>query len=320
MGEKILASIDMGTHTARLLVARVVGGPGVFRPLSRKRAYIRLAEDLEKGPAGTIKGEAMDRALSALEDFTAAAGEYGVETIHAVTTGVMRMALNRDLLLDLIYERTGIRVEVISGDREARLTAKGVLYFLDIGESPFLVFDLGGGTTEFVFGEKGDLGVISLSLGAATLTQRFLRQDPPDETDLKALASFVDDTLQGAFQGNLLRGHNPLVVGTGGTVTTLAAMMHHVGTADISPERMNGLRLAGDGIECLFSGIKDLPLSERLHRVGLDRGRAEVILAGTVAVMRILHFLKCPEMVVCLSDLLEGVLIEHLEGTEGASR
>ncbi|MBW1767305.1 MAG: Ppx/GppA family phosphatase [Deltaproteobacteria bacterium] len=308
-----LASIDIGSHTARLLVSRQTGNSGLFRPLVRKRAYIRLAEGLDDQGRAAIRPDSIDRTLSALEDFATIAREFSVDTILAVSTGVVRKAANRDDFLNLIYNHTGIKVKLISGEEEARLTGKGVLHSLDIHGTPFMIFDLGGGSTEFVFGDGKDKRVKSIFLGAMTLTQKYLTSDPPEERSIEALEKHVGKLLQQAFPPHAYSGNDHLLVGSGGTVTTLAAMIHSVETKEISPDRMNGLILKREWLEDIVQQIKTMTITERLKLTSLDEGRADVILAGSIVVIRILHFFKSVKMVVSLSDILEGILIEHLD-------
>jgi exopolyphosphatase/guanosine-5'-triphosphate,3'-diphosphate pyrophosphatase len=311
-----IAAIDIGSHTARLLVSKTIGSPGLFQPLIRKRSYIRLAQCFDHQKGEGIGPEAIDRTLSALTDFSIVAGKYDVNKIHAVATGVVRRAANRDHFIDLIHSKTDIKVNVISGEREAELTRKGVLHGLNIETGPFVIFDLGGGTTEFIIGEKEDAQIKSLPLGAAVLTQGFLRSDPPKKEKLEILENHVDEVLEGAFQKETDLGNDHLMVGTGGTVTTLAALIYQIGVQDINPERLNGLVLRKDQIGDLFEQLKSLTIDERLRLPGLDQGRADVILAGIMVVIRILHCFRSVLMKVSLSDLLEGILITYLEGEE----
>jgi exopolyphosphatase/guanosine-5'-triphosphate,3'-diphosphate pyrophosphatase len=313
---KNLASIDIGSHTARLLVAQKVGYSRPFRPLFRERAYIRLAEGFDDQGEKMIKPEAIDRALNALEDFAAIVRKFNVENTYAVSTGVVREAANRDYFLNLIYDQTGIEVKAISGEEEARLTGKGVLHSLEIQGRPYMIFDLGGGSTEFFIGEKEERIVKSIPLGAMILTQKFLNSDPPGEEAIESLVKHVDKVLQKTFSWNNHSASDFLPVGTGGTVTTLAAMIYGIHTRDINPERMNGLILERERLEDLFSRIKTMTIKERLKRPGLDQGRADVILAGSLVVIRVLHFFNAFQMMVSLSDLLEGILIAYLQGEE----
>lgn len=311
-----IASIDIGSHTARLLISQNIGPPDFFRPLCRKRSYIHLAEGFDNQGEGTITPEAVDRTLTALEDFASLMKQYDVATTHAVATGVVRRAINRDHLLNRIHVQTGINVRAISGEHEAMLTCKGVLHSLDMEEGPFCIFDLGGGSTEFIFGGQEDTGATSISLGTIVLTHAFLRSDPPDTIEIEALSKYVDEVLEDAFPEDARAGKHYLLVGTGGTVTTLAAMIFDIDSNEIRPERINGLIVEKEQIEDLLTHIRHLTITERMELRGLDRGRAEVILAGVMVVMRILHFFRSLQMTVSLSDLLEGILVAYLQGEE----
>ena len=309
MAESILASIDIGSHTARLLVCQKTGSSKGLRPLQRKRVYIRLGEDFSHDGSLRIQSEAVERTLAALEEFATVAEKLRVESIQAVCTGVVREADNREDLLKQILDRTGIQARIVSGDEEARLTAKGVLHALRFQGRSWMIFDLGGGSTEFVYGEQGHQRVQSLALGAMVLTQKYLMSDPPGEEEMGALEREVDDLLKKAFPEAGFLEEESLLVGTGGTVTTLGAMLHHVGIEEISPKWMNGLILRKGPLEDLFDRLKTATLDERLELPGLDRGRAEVIPAGCAAVLRILRFFRSRQLVVSLSDLLEGMLL-----------
>jgi exopolyphosphatase/guanosine-5'-triphosphate,3'-diphosphate pyrophosphatase len=315
-----VASIDVGSHTARLLVARKGARPGSIEPVCRKRSYIRLAEGFHEPESKTIKEEAISRTLKALEEFAEAASEWGVEETLAVSTGVVREARNRELFLERLHRRTGIRVSVISGEEEAYLTGRGVFHGLGRRDEIPLIFDLGGGTTEFLFSAGGEKKARSLPLGAVVLTQAFLVDDPPGEGQIQRLAEHVDLVLQGAFKSEAGAGRKDVLAGTGGTVTTLAALTRGIGVEEIDPERMNGLILGKEALEEVFARLKPMTLEERLSLRGLDRGRADVILAGTLTVLRIVEYFGARQMVVSMWDLLEGLLIEHLEGGQHETR
>jgi exopolyphosphatase/guanosine-5'-triphosphate,3'-diphosphate pyrophosphatase len=306
--ETILAFIDIGSHTARLLVCQTTGSSKGIRLLVRKRSYIRLAENFIRHRNGKIQVEAMERAVTALEEFSSIVKKMRVGSIQAVCTGVVREAENRYDFLNKVFEHTGIQARVLSGEEEARLTAKGVLHALENQGSVPMIFDLGGGSTEFIHREKDIQRIQSLPLGALVLTQRYLVSDPPGKEEMDALEQDVDDVLAQAFPGGFPKGEGP-IVGTGGTVTTLAAMLYHVDVEEISPKRMNGVTLRREQLEDLFERLRAMTFEERCELQGLDRGRADVILAGCAVVIRILRFFRAPQMMVSLSDLLEGMVL-----------
>jgi exopolyphosphatase/guanosine-5'-triphosphate,3'-diphosphate pyrophosphatase len=302
----VLASIDLGSHTARLLVAR--WNEGRLESLLRKRAYIRLAQDFESPQPRTLKQAGVERALKSLEAFRSDIEHYQGKKSRAVATGVVRAAENRNLFIDLVRERTGILVEVISGEEEARLTGLGIQHALGLGGRPFTAFDLGGGSTEFLLVQnQGDIKASSLPLGALIMTQRHLVSDPPKTEEIESLKEETRGLLLRAFPDEV-RGCP--WVGTGGTVTTLAAMVYGIDVKAIRPERMNGLFLHVQQLEELLDRMKHLSVAQRAALPGLDKGRADVILAGSLAVMEILNFFHSSEMMVSLSDLLEGALLD----------
>ena len=309
-----VASIDLGSHTARLLISERVEGPGLFHPIARERTYIRLADGQNPGGMKVISPRAMARALKALKTFVTIAEKYGVGDIHTAATGIMRGATNRDEVLDLISREAGIRPRVVTGEEEAQLTARGVLHALDTGSLSYRIFDLGGATTEFITGQRDVFQILSLPLGAMTLTRECLFSDPPTNGEIETLSEKVDGILKGRLQEGEAAA-DALLVGTGGTVTTLGAMIHHIAIPDIHPEGMNGLTLEREAVEALFEHMKGMPGKERVRLAGLDRGRADVILAGTLVVLRIMHIFQSPVVTISMSDILEGILIEALGST-----
>ena len=310
------ASIDIGTHTARLLVASKSGPRGFLRPLFRKRAYIRLAAGFDYSGKKIIQSNAIDRTLEVLEDFSFCIRKFSPHSVNAVATGVVRQAANRNEFLSRICQHTGIRVRAITGNEEARLTMKGVFHGLGIKASPFFIFDLGGGSTEFLLGGEGMTAISSLPLGAMILTQEYLKSDPPEEAEIAELSSHIDRCLEKLNLGVNGGRDQCRIVGTGGTMITLVAMLYSIPDTEIVPERINGLILKKKQIEALFNKIRALALKERLRLPGLDQGRVDVIVAGSLIVLRILYYVKSLKVVVSMSDLLEGILIDCFEGEE----
>jgi exopolyphosphatase/guanosine-5'-triphosphate,3'-diphosphate pyrophosphatase len=307
----ILASIDLGSHTARMLIARWIEEESFLKPLLRERAYIRLAQDFEAPEELTIKADAVGRAVRSLKGFKERSRAFALSWIQAVATGVVREAVNRDDFVRCLQKTTGIPVRVLSGKEEARLTGLGVSQSLDVRGEPFVAFDLGGGSTEFLFSGTARPEALSVALGAALLTGKFLASDPPREEEITRARAKVTEVVE-RFLPGLPRMGCCRIIGTGGTVTALAAMIHGLDPEQIRPERMNGLMVKTAQVERLFAQMSKMPLSERVKMPGLDEGRAEVILGGTLAALGILKFFKTSEMMISLSDLLEGVLYERL--------
>lgn len=144
------------------------------------------------------------------------------------------------------------------------------------------------------------------------LTQDFLEADPPADYQIEKLSAYIDGILKDGLPQKV--EDTPIVIGSGGTVTTIASMVYRIDLSDITPDRLNGLSLKRKVIEDLFARIRYLPLNERENLTGLDKGRAGVILAGAVALIRILYFLNAEDIKVSYSDILEGILISDLQG------
>jgi len=304
-----IASVDLGSHTARLLIARVGNDCGTLEPLARERSYIYLARDFNP-VSKRISKEASARATAVLRDFSRALKDWQVRRVVAVATGVIREAHNRDEFLRGVFEETGLRVTVISGEQEALLTSKGALEGLCVKAPPYFIFDLGGGTTEFVSHVKKSRVVKSVSLGAMMLTNAFLAADPPAEMEMKALIEYIDQTLDQRCPSFPANGP---VVGTGGSVAALCALQNGISADGIVPERINGLVLGLSEVESCLEKLCRLTTAQR---IGLDLGRAGVLVAGAAVVSRLLRYLKVSEFRVSMSDLLEGALIAFLEGEQ----
>ena len=307
-----IASIDLGSYTARLLIARVGDDGGVFEPLMRNRSYIYLAEDFDP-VLKRISKEASARAVTVLKDFSRTIEDWQVKRVVAVATGVVRKAANRNGFLKEVFRESGLRVSVISGEKEARLTSKGALGALGINKPPFFVFDLGGGTTEFLCHGKDGRVVDSVSLGAMMLTNAFLLSDPPAENEMKALVEHIDQTLDQKCPSTPANGP---VIGTGGTVAALCVMQNGISQNDIVPEKINGFVLSLFEVEACLEKMCRLTTAERIDTLGLDSGRARVLVAGAAVVARLLRRLKVNELLVSMSDLLEGALMDFLEGEQ----
>ncbi|MGM0664196.1 MAG: hypothetical protein ACQET7_08435 [Thermodesulfobacteriota bacterium] len=312
-----IASVEVGTHTARLLLARAASGNTLFQTLARERRTIRLADGFGSLGSGVIQNDAARRAAEAVGFFTRIVREAGGEIVRAVSTGVTRTAKNRHEFIQGILDETGVRICPVSGEEEAGLTARGVLYALGYVNGPYVIFDLGGGTTEFVIRRRVEAEggkFISLPLGALLLKEAFFHEDPLSANALAAASHCVDKTLWEGIPDPTGFHSPPLLIGSGGTLTTLAAMALGIEVREIGPERMNGLLLQRGTLEALYDLIIRLPFESRRRLRGLDPGRADVIPAGALAVLRILHYFEASQVVVCLSDILEGLLIEYLQG------
>jgi exopolyphosphatase/guanosine-5'-triphosphate,3'-diphosphate pyrophosphatase len=304
------AAIDVGTNTVRLLVGES-GGPGGYRTVYAAQEITRLGEGLAS--AGRLQPEAIRRTLAVLDRFREAAQTHGAVQVEVVGTSALREAANREAFLGCIRGAAGIQVRVIPGEEEARLTLLGVRAGLGLGEERLLLMDIGGGSTELLLADGPDIrAAVSTGLGAVKLTEAYLRHDPPASDELQAAQAAVAARLGRVREGELPGlGHGERLVGTAGTVTSLAAIDLQLITYD--PDRVNAHRLARLRIEELLRELAALPVVKRRHVPGLEPGRADVIVAGTVVCLEVMKRLDFAELVVSDGGLREGILLDILD-------
>lgn len=308
---KRIAALDIGSHTTRMLVAEYTGSLNIFKALERKRVYTRLAEGFKGKGRGDLGKDAVERTALALKRFVLRARKLGVDEFRAVSTGVARRAENRGYFLDSVKKIAGLDIKIITGEREALLTRRGVMS-AGIDSDSGVIFDLGGATTEFIWGDEGDLSVRSLPIGALVMKQGHLNSDPPSDDMILALSRDADSILYSGLSCVKEGLNNIRLIGSGGTASTLAAVIYGLGVREIIPERINGLDLSPDQIEGFISRIRSMPLSGRQRIKGMEKGRAEVILAGALAVLRIMHFFNSARITVSYSDILEGIILSRI--------
>jgi exopolyphosphatase / guanosine-5'-triphosphate,3'-diphosphate pyrophosphatase len=305
-----LASIDLGTHTARLLIAEWDEDTQDILPLARYRDYVHLGRCFHSGN-GTLSLPSVRRVSDILRAFRHSIHEYGVETIVAGATGVVRSAQNRDEFLRLLREETGIKIRIISGEEEAVLTATAIHHAIDMGNKPHVMVDLGGGSTEFVVAQDDEWWARSVPIGASVLTERNLKTDPPARNDISQLR----DVIRQSLMNGLDRRPSPRVfsmAGTGGTIVTLGALLQNVSLRDLNAQQVHGSKITRKSVEKLFAEMITLKREERISRYGLDADRAGVFPAGVLLTTEIMNFFSMDQLTVCFSDILEGLLWEYL--------
>lgn len=294
------ASIDLGTNTARLLIGRMEGGE--IAPLLVKRQITRLGGGFTK--KGGISPEAWQRSVDALLDFADEMKRAGVVRVRAVATSAVRDAPNGAAFCADVFEKSGIRLEVIDGREEGLLTLAGVLSALHRKTGDFFVFDVGGGSTEYTLADGNlPLHTESLSLGVVRLTE--------GKTDIPAMEEKIArelDGLKGALEGKGLLGRldGAVLVGTAGTATTLAAIS--LGMTDYDYRLVNNHVLAREEIRGIFDSLLPLTPAERLRVPGLEKGREDLIIAGILITLKTMELFGFDRMTVSDFGLLEGVL------------
>jgi len=297
------AVIDIGTNSVKLHVGeRRVGD--VWRTIVDRAEVTRLGEGLRE--AGTLQPEPVRRTVEAIVDMVGEARRAGAAEVAAVGTAGMRIASNSADLVAAVQERCGVGIEVISGEEEARLAYVAATSELDVGTGALAVFDTGGGSTEFTFGRAGRVEErFSLDVGAAPITELFGLAAPVSEEHLDAAFDAI------AAQLDRLDGRPTpsKLVGMGGALTNLAAVRHGLATYD--SDVVHGTVLDRAEIDRQITLYRTRTADERREIVGLQPGRAEVILAGACIVRRVLGKLSCDELTVSDRGLRHGLILER---------
>jgi exopolyphosphatase/guanosine-5'-triphosphate,3'-diphosphate pyrophosphatase len=258
-----------------------------------------------------LSPQRMEDTLDALCKFRDKCADHGDKIpIHAVATSAVREAENRDEFLQLAKERTGIDIEVIPWEREAELTLAGVFWKLPLQDKKILVFDIGGGSTEFILSQgKNIASVCGTSLGVVRLTEKFITSHPVDEGEYAALVSHIQGEL--SLVREKLSAFSPeVVIGTAGTVTTLAAL--DVNMFPYDPDKIHGTVLPLERILGLQDRLKQMSLAERLKWRALEKGREDLIIAGTALVVQTLLAFDCDFLTVSEYSLREGLILKAM--------
>jgi len=303
------AAIDAGTNSIRLLIAR---DGDVLNPVWKDRRTARLGADLVN--EGLIGASSFHAGIRVFREYKARVDALDVSKTRAGGTAVFRRARNARVFIDEVFRCTGIRIEVLSEEEEARLSVSGVLSVIRVSTDAVLVFDVGGGSTEFIFCIGREPRVLtSLELGAVSLTSRFMGgSDPPHPKQVAALYDCIQSELKRgtAALRDSIRRHDPqgiTLVGTAGTVATLASMLQELPSYD--PERVNNFIMDVGSLEQLCRKLASLPIGDRAQLAGLEPGRADIIMAGALIVLAVLRSWKQETLVCADAGLLEGLLL-----------
>jgi len=305
------AALDLGSLTVRLAVAEPTPN-GQFRVLLHRREITGLGQGLAL--TGDLAPEAMARTLKALQTFKQLMTDLRVEVCRPVGTQALRQARNRQVFLDQVNDSLGLTVEVLAPEAEARLSLTGVLTTLapEVLTAPaVLVFDVGGGSSEFALVRPGREPVFaSLPLGVLTLSQARPLGDPPRPSKVAALKEELSAQLGSFYQGTIkpYLKEDPLLVGTAGAVTTLAALQLKLRAYD--PQKINNLILTRGQVAALAELLTGLPEAARARLAGIEPAKAGVMVAGAWIILTILTVCRQDSLVVIDAGLLEGVLYE----------
>ncbi|MBI4653808.1 MAG: Ppx/GppA family phosphatase [Nitrospirae bacterium] len=311
MKTKPLASIDIGTNTFRLLIAEVKPDPKrnnySIKEIHSERIITRLGEGIPED--GLIKKEAINRGIAVLKKFSNIISHHYVYKTSAIATSALRDAKNSSEFLKKVKDATGLEIEIISGEEEARKTALGMLIDISPPKTALLI-DIGGGSTELIFiREKEPVLVQSLNLGVVYLAERYMRHDPPTREDIKLMEDEIFRKLASVFKTvtEYFTGEQ-VFIGTAGTITTLAAMVQGLG--GFEREKIHNYRMSIDSIKEIFSDISTASAKEKAKYPALEPARFDIIVPGTLILIKIMEILGFKEITVSDYGLREGILLE----------
>jgi exopolyphosphatase/guanosine-5'-triphosphate,3'-diphosphate pyrophosphatase len=296
------AVVDVGTNSVKFVIGERLAD-GEWRTVVDRAEVTRLGEGLDR--TGDLNEQPIGRTVDAIADMAEEAARQAVVTTAAVGTAGLRMARNSNAFVDAVRERTGIRVEIISGDEEARLAYLAVTSELQLGDGSLVLFDTGGGSSQFTFGHGEQVEErFSVDVGAVRFTERFGLDGVVSDTLREALAAIAADLdrLDGRETPDVL-------VGIGGAVTNLAAVEHELETYD--PNVVRGTVLDRSEVDRQIELYRTRSADERREIPGLQPKRAEVILAGACVVRTVLEKLGRDSLTVSDRGLRHGLLRER---------
>lgn len=293
-----VAAIDCGTNSVRLLVSQ--DGRTTLERLMR---ITRLGQGVDA--SGRLDPAAIERTVAVLREFREVMDRFGVEQVRMTATSAARDAANRDDFFDAAEDAVGVRPELLSGAEEGRLSFLGATADLDPADGPFLVCDIGGGSTEFTYGTTEAEVTISTDIGCVRMTEAWLHSDPPTAVELSQALSIIEIHLDDVVREIPQVAEAVTFVGLAGTVSAAAAV--EMGLADYDRDRIHHFRLTKAMVEDVFRTLATEALEDRIHNPGLERERADVIVGGMCVLVSIMRRLGLSECLVSEADILDGL-------------
>lgn len=294
----VVAAIDCGTNSTRLLISE--NG----RTLDRRMVITRLGQGVDK--SGRLDPAAIERVLTVLRDYRGAMDEHGVSKVRITATSAARDASNREDFFGPAHDVIGTAPELLSGEQEAQLSFAGATAELDPSDGPFLVVDIGGGSTEFIVGSTEPEAARSLNIGCVRLTEQYLESDPPAPEELSNAVGSVRDDLEEMRLALPALNFGCKMIGLAGTVSAVAAIEQGLHTYD--RDKIHHFTLTKAAAEDVFRTLATERLKDRIHNPGLERERADVIVGGCVVLVSVMRVFGFNECLVSESDILDGLV------------
>lgn len=306
------AAIDIGTNSVHLIVVKILEH-GNFEIIDREKEVIRLGEGFS-GDIKKLSGDAIDRAVTAIARFKDIAETHNAK-IRAVATSAVRESLNRNEFIEKVYEKTGVQVEVISGQEEARLIYLGILRAVPVYEKRALCIDIGGGSTEFVLGVNGKIEFSrSLKIGAVRLTQKFFSEDKITKSAIDECRKWVEGEI--FHVTNYIDKYGfEVCVGSSGTIQTAGNIIAEFSKREVTPNRiLNNFEFTKEELSKVADSVLNAKsLSERKKIKGMDSKRADIFPAGIIILQTIFEQLKIDKLTISEYALREGIVVDSLQ-------
>ncbi len=295
-----VAAIDCGTNSIRLLIADIDGNN--FREITRQMEVVRLGQGVDK--TGAFHPDAIARTLAAVDLYAAEIAKRGVEKIRFCATSATRDATNRALFIDGVKERLGIEPEVIAGEIEAALSFQGATKDFDKSQGPFLVIDIGGGSTEFVFGTDSVEAARSMNIGCVRMTERHFTGDQPDPGQIASAIEDIDENIRQAAKTVPITEAKTVIM-VAGTATTVAAAALDLPEYDRYAIHLS--RISAERTHLISTELLRETREQRAAHGYMHPGRVDVIGAGSLVLDRIMIATGAKEFVASESDILDGM-------------
>ena len=310
MANNRLAAIDIGTNSFHLIIVDVDLQTGNFKILGREREIVRLGSGTSD--MKYLKPEAIERGVLALKRFKGLADSADAK-IRAIATSAVREAINKNDFISRVRKEVGIRIELASGFEEARYIYLGILQALPVYDKRILLIDIGGGSTEFLVGQKKEIQYDnSLKLGAIRLTARFFKDDKIDIRDVKDCRKFIRGTMNPVTRQ--IRNINfESAIGSSGTILNIANIIN-INKGGSPDAKLNNFTFSREELNGVVDKILEAKNVKQVSKIpGLDTARADIILAGSLILEQIFKEMKLKEMIVSEYALREGIIYDTIE-------
>jgi exopolyphosphatase/guanosine-5'-triphosphate,3'-diphosphate pyrophosphatase len=310
---QMIAAIDIGTNSLHMVVVKIEATLPSFTIIAREKETVRLGD--RNLITGELKPEVMMKAIACLGRFKTLADSLGTNSIVAVATSAVRESPNGKDFLHQVETEVGLSVDLISGPEEARRIYLGVLSGMEFNNKPHIIIDIGGGSTELILGDSEEpRSLTSTKIGAVRLTGELIASDPISETEFKYLQAYARGMLERSVeevQGKLKIGDSPQLIGTSGTIETIATI-HAREKLGLVPSTLNGYQFSLQDLRTWVNRLRKMTNVERAAIAGMPEKRSEVILSGSVILQEAMTLLGVQSVTVCERSLREGVIVDWM--------